>query len=123
MTDNVRQFLAPRPQRRVLQLVMLRDPLNALVSLFHYQHMNQPLSHAIPNPRLAVKFFQKYAATYLKYWAPYSYPGTVCDRCVCAATYGAPRYRSFMFPVSASRTRSGGWPCQADKSAVATVLK
>jgi hypothetical protein len=82
MTDTIRQFLAPRPQRRVLQLVMLRDPLNALVSLFHYQHMNQPLSHNIPTPRLAIKFFQKYAGSYLKYWAPYSYPGNVCDRCV-----------------------------------------
>jgi hypothetical protein len=64
--------------------VTLRDPLNQLVSFFYYNYRNTNLSHRIPNPRLAVKFFQKNAGMYLKYWAPYSYPGNVCDRCVRA---------------------------------------
>jgi hypothetical protein len=64
----------------VLQVVMLREPLDALVSLYHYQHPNQPAGHSIPNPKVAVKFFQAYAASHLKWWAPYRFPGNVCDR-------------------------------------------
>jgi hypothetical protein len=101
MSDNIRQFLEPRPQRRVLQLVMLRDPLNALVSLYYWNNQKYPdRLHRPPNPLRAVKFFEKNAGSYLQYWAPDSYPGNACDRCV-RAPRAASTGVSYSRPVAA----------------------
>lgn len=68
----------PRGRRSVLQMVLLRDPIDRLVSQYHYTN---PLS-GVPSAETAVRWADTYIPKLSDDWGPYGFLASPCDQYV-----------------------------------------
>jgi hypothetical protein len=66
----------PRGHRSVVQMVLLRDPIDRLVSQYHYKN---PLS-GVPSVEAAVSWGDRYIPKLLDDWGPYGFLASPCDQ-------------------------------------------